>query len=119
MAAIMPDRCTSEYERVLANTRALLPYRHVFALLGEVLAPEETPDVEAIRQRFPRVSARRERERRWRRRAPYRSELVPVARISESLERHRRRLSTPQWRRELRWNVPVLQFREISLRGTT
>jgi hypothetical protein len=61
VAEIMPDRCTPEYERVLAKTGALLPYRRARTLLGEFFALEEAPDVETIRQRTLRVGARLER----------------------------------------------------------
>ena len=58
----MPDRCTPEYERVLAKMGALLPYRRAHALLGEFFALEKAPDMETIRQRTLRVGARLERE---------------------------------------------------------
>jgi hypothetical protein len=35
VAEIMPDRCTPEYERVVAAMGAALPYRRALALLGE------------------------------------------------------------------------------------
>jgi hypothetical protein len=62
VAEIMPDRCTPEYERVLAKMGALLPYRRAHALLGEFFALEKAPDMETIRQRTLRVGARLERE---------------------------------------------------------
>lgn len=59
---IMPDRCTPEYERVIAKMGAVLPYRRARTLLSEFL-PLDTPQtVETTRQRTLRVGARLEQE---------------------------------------------------------
>jgi hypothetical protein len=57
---IMPDRCTLEYERMLAKMGALLPYRRACALLEELFPLGEPPVVETIRQRTLQVGARLE-----------------------------------------------------------
>jgi hypothetical protein len=62
VAEIMPDRCTPEYERVVAKMGALLPYRRARALLAEFLPLGDLPTVEATRQRTLRVGARLEQE---------------------------------------------------------
>ncbi|MBV1800455.1 hypothetical protein KSF81_27315 [Siccirubricoccus sp. G192] len=61
MAEIMPDRCTPEYERVVAAMGAALPYRRALKLLGEFFPLEHAPAVETTRQRTLRVGARLER----------------------------------------------------------
>ena len=50
-AEIMPDRCTPEYERTVAKTGSLLPYRRARAraLLDEFFPLGDTPEVETIR----------------------------------------------------------------------
>ena len=58
----MPDRCTSEYERLIAKRGALLPYRRARMLLAEFLPLVDIPAVETTRQRTLRVGARSERE---------------------------------------------------------
>jgi hypothetical protein len=45
-AEIMPDRCTPEYERVVAKMGALLPYRRARALLAEFLPLGDLPGSE-------------------------------------------------------------------------
>jgi hypothetical protein len=62
VAEIMPDRCTPEYERVVAKMGALLPYRRARMLLSEVLPLGKPQTVETTRQRTLRVGARLERE---------------------------------------------------------
>src|SRR3712207_1535558 len=61
VAEVMPDRCTPEYERVVAAMGAALPYRRALALLGEFFPLGEAPAVETTRQRTMRVGARLER----------------------------------------------------------
>jgi hypothetical protein len=60
VAEIMPDRCTPEYERILALMGSSLPYRQARALMGELLPLTEAPDVETVRQRTLRTGARLE-----------------------------------------------------------
>jgi hypothetical protein len=62
VAEIMPDRCTPEYERVVAKMGALLPYRRARTLLSEFLPLADIPAVETTRQRTLHVGARLERE---------------------------------------------------------
>src|SRR3954454_16231973 len=57
---IMPDRCTPEYERTLAEMGARLPYRRARALLDDLFPLGIPPVVETIRQRTLRVGARLE-----------------------------------------------------------
>src|SRR5215218_2962087 len=59
-AEIMPDRCTPEYERVVAAMGAALPYRRALALLGEFFPLGDEPAVETTRQRTLQVGARLE-----------------------------------------------------------
>lgn len=61
VAEIMPDRCTPEYERVVAAMGAALPYRRALRLLGEFFPLGDAPAVETTRQRTLRVGARLER----------------------------------------------------------
>ena len=61
VAEVMPDRCTPEYERVVAAMGAALPYRRALALLGEFFPLGGAPAVETARQRTLRVGARLER----------------------------------------------------------
>src|SRR3982751_4448227 len=60
-AEVMPDRCTPEYERVVAAMGAALPYRRSLALLQEFFPLGDAPAVETTRQRTLRVGARLER----------------------------------------------------------
>lgn len=60
VAEIMPDRCTSEYERLVAKMGSLLPYRRARALLSEFLPITDVPAVETTRRRTMRVGARLE-----------------------------------------------------------
>jgi hypothetical protein len=62
VAEIMPDRCTPEYEQVIAKMGALLPYRRARTLLAEFLPLDTMQTVETTRQRTLRVGARLERE---------------------------------------------------------
>ena len=62
IAEIMPDRCTPEYERVVAKMGALLPYRRARTLLSEFLPIDTLQTVETTRQRTLRVGARLEQE---------------------------------------------------------
>jgi hypothetical protein len=50
IAEIMPDRCTPEYERVVAKMGALLPYRRARTLLSEFLPLDTLQTVETTRQ---------------------------------------------------------------------
>jgi hypothetical protein len=59
---IMPNRCTTEYERVLAKLGALPPYRRARALLEGFFSIGDPPEVDTTRQRRLRVGARLERE---------------------------------------------------------
>jgi hypothetical protein len=61
VAEIMPDRCTPEYERVVAAMGAALPYRRALALLEEFFPLGNAPAVETTRQRTLKVGARLER----------------------------------------------------------
>jgi hypothetical protein len=61
VAEIMPDRCTPEYERVVAAMGAALPYRRALALLEAFFPLGNTPAVETTRQRTLQVGARLER----------------------------------------------------------
>jgi hypothetical protein len=56
----MPDRCTPEYERTLAEMGARLPYRRARALLDDLFPLGTPPVVETIRQRTLQVGARLE-----------------------------------------------------------
>src|SRR4051794_25571236 len=57
----MPDRCTPEYERVIAAMGAALPYRRALALLEAFFPLGEAPAVETTRQRTLQVGAWLER----------------------------------------------------------
>lgn len=57
----MPDRCTPEYECILARMGSALPYRRARALLAELLPLDTAPDVETVRRRTLQVGARLER----------------------------------------------------------
>jgi hypothetical protein len=59
---IMPDRCTPEYERVVARMGSLLPYARARTLLSEFLPFGDVPAVETTRRRTMRVGARLERQ---------------------------------------------------------
>lgn len=61
VAEMMPDRCTPEYECVLAEMGSALPYRRARGLLAELLPLDTAPDVETIRRRTLQVGARLER----------------------------------------------------------
>src|SRR5919206_2221744 len=61
VAEIMPDRCTPEYERVVAAMGAALPCRRALTLPGEFFPLGNAPAVETMRQRTLRVGARLER----------------------------------------------------------
>jgi len=60
VAEIMPDRCTPEYERVIAKMGSLLPYARARTLLSEFLPLGDVPTVETTRRRTMRVGARLE-----------------------------------------------------------
>ena len=62
VSEIMPDRCTPEYERVVAKMGASLPYRRARTLLSEFLPLDDISSVETTRQRTIRVGARLEKE---------------------------------------------------------
>src|SRR6202790_4324190 len=61
IAEIMPDRCTPEYERLIAKMGSLLPYRRARFLLSEFLPLADVPAVETARRRTVRVGARLEK----------------------------------------------------------
>ena len=56
------DCCTPEYERVLAEFGALLPYRRARALLGTFFPVGDLPTIDTIQRRTLRVGARLECE---------------------------------------------------------
>jgi hypothetical protein len=60
IAEIMPDRCTPDYERIIAKMGSLLPYRQARTLLSEFLPLADVPAVETARRRTMRVGARLE-----------------------------------------------------------
>jgi hypothetical protein len=62
VAEIMPDRCTPEYERVVAKMGAFLPYRRARTLLSEFLPLGTQQAIETTRQRTLGVGARLEQE---------------------------------------------------------
>ena len=62
VAEIMPDRCTPEYERVIATMGSLLPYARARTLLSEFLPLGDVPAVETTRRRTMRVGARLEQQ---------------------------------------------------------
>ena len=59
---IMPDRCTPEYERMLAEFGALLPYRRARTLLGTFFPVGDLPTIDTIQRRTLQVGARLECE---------------------------------------------------------
>jgi hypothetical protein len=56
VAEIMPDRCTPEYERMLAKMGALLPYRRARTAMAEFLPLGKPQTVETTRRRTFRRS---------------------------------------------------------------
>jgi hypothetical protein len=62
VAEIMPDRCTPEYERVIAKMGSLVPYARARTLLSEFLPLGDVPAVETTRRRTLRVGARLEQQ---------------------------------------------------------
>ena len=58
---IMPDRCTPEYECVLAELGALLPYRRARALLDDFFPVGNLPTIDTMQRRTLQVGARLER----------------------------------------------------------
>ena len=61
VAELMPDRCTPEYERVVAAMGAALPYRRALGLLGEFFPLGDALAIETMRQRTLRVGIRLKR----------------------------------------------------------
>ena len=61
LTELMPDRCTPEYERVLARMGALLPYGRAVTLMSEFLPLNDGPAIETARRRMLKVGARLER----------------------------------------------------------
>jgi hypothetical protein len=59
---IMPDRCTPEYERMLAELGALVPYRRARTLLGTFFPVGDLPTIDTIQRRTLQVGARLECE---------------------------------------------------------
>jgi hypothetical protein len=62
MAEIMPDRCTPEYERILAKMGSLAAYGRAAALMAEFLPLGHTPAIETARRRTLQVGARLEQQ---------------------------------------------------------
>ena len=62
VAEIVPDRCTPEYERIVAKMGALLPYGRARTLLAEFLPLGDVPAAETTRRRTMRVGACLERQ---------------------------------------------------------
>ena len=62
VAEIMPDRCTPEYERVIAKMGSLLPYVRASTLLSEFLPLGDVPAVETTRRRTLKPGARLEQQ---------------------------------------------------------
>jgi hypothetical protein len=62
VAEIIPDRCTPEYERVIAKMGSLLPYVRARTLLSEFLPLGDVPAVEMTRPRTMRVGAQLEQQ---------------------------------------------------------
>ena len=58
----MPDRRTPEYERMLAEFGALLPYRRARTLLGTFFPVGDLPTIDSIQRRTLQVGARLECE---------------------------------------------------------
>ena len=59
---IMPERCTPEYERMLAEFGALLPYRRARTLLGTFFPVGDLPTIDSIQRWTLQVGARLECE---------------------------------------------------------
>jgi hypothetical protein len=59
---IMPDRCTPEYERMLAELGALVPYRRARTLLGTFFPVGDLPTIDTLQRRTLQVGARLECE---------------------------------------------------------
>ena len=53
---IIPDRCTPEYERVLAEFGALLPYCRARTLLGTFFPVGDLPTINTIQRRTLQVA---------------------------------------------------------------
>jgi hypothetical protein len=62
MDEIMPDRCTPEYERILAKMGSLAAYGRATALMGELLPLGHAPAIETARRRTLQVGARLEQQ---------------------------------------------------------
>jgi hypothetical protein len=62
VAEIIPDRCTPEYERIIAKMASLLPYARARTLMAEFLPLDDVPTVETTRRRTMRVGARLEQQ---------------------------------------------------------
>jgi hypothetical protein len=62
IAEIIPDRCTPEYERIIAKMESLLPYARARTLMSEFLPLCDIPAVETTRRRTMRVGARLEQQ---------------------------------------------------------
>jgi hypothetical protein len=71
VAEIMPDRCTPEYECVIARMGSLLPYRRARTLLSEFLPLGDVPAVETTRRQTMRVALAWS-SKRWRANLPHR-----------------------------------------------
>ena len=62
VAEIMPDRCTPEYERLIAKMGSLLPYARARTLMSEFLPLADIQAVETTRRRTMQVGARLEQQ---------------------------------------------------------
>jgi hypothetical protein len=61
LSEIMPDRCTPEFERMMARMGSLVAYGRVPALMAEFLPVGRSVTPETVRRRTLRVGARLER----------------------------------------------------------
>ena len=59
---VMPDRCTTEYERILSKMGSLTAYGRAAALMAEFLPLGHAPAIETARRRTLQVGARLEQQ---------------------------------------------------------
>jgi hypothetical protein len=62
LVELMPDRCTPEYERVLAKMGSFASYGRAAALMAEFLPLDKPPAIETARRRTLRVGAKLEQQ---------------------------------------------------------
>jgi hypothetical protein len=62
LVEMMPDRCTPEYERILARMGSLAAYGRAAGLMAEFLPLDRAPAIETVRRRTLRVGARLEQQ---------------------------------------------------------